>query len=175
MNKKAIITLVAAMSMTLAARADLLYFLTTAFDWSGPKNYDYCMVGVAKDGVAAWNDGQQVYLQIQATPGSGVEKDIYLAADDARYTAGPAWADVTDYTADGYTFYVETYENGALDPIWTYNETTAKSYATLLKEKHIYTEGTSLPDVTPWVVPEPSSGMMALLGFALLALRRKRV
>jgi len=177
MKKLMMMAVVAAMSF--GAQADLLYFLVDGFSYEGPKyNFDYAVVGVAKNGVQDWDEGKNVYLYIQPSAGSSAGASKTLAADNSgTYSvAGPAWADLSDYTANDYTFYIETYKYGfGQSPIWGYNSETAQSYQQLLAGNHIYINDTSTPNVTAWNVPEPTSGMLFLLGFAALSLRRKRV
>jgi len=175
--KKFAVMMVVVLGAAFAAQADvLMYFTANAFDWSGPKLFEFAMVGVAKDGETNWGTGgSQVYAKIYPSYDSK-EGDIFLASDGERYRA-TGWADITEYadTDAGYTFYVETYANTSDDPIIGYSADTAKTYAQLVQENHIYdTTSTAPQDLTAWNVPEPTSGMLLLLGSALLALKRKR-
>lgn len=177
--KKLVLMMVIGLGAAFAAQADLLmYFSVNAFDWSGPKLFTYASVGVAKDGVLDWNDGEKVYLLIATPEGGTTESDILLPYDRSPETGkgyhATGYADLTDYTANEYTFYVETYEYyESTEPIWGYSKDTAKSYEQLVQGNHIYDTGSTGPkDPTPWNVPEPTSGMLLLLGSALLALKR---
>jgi len=171
--KKLVLVMVIGLGAAFAAQADqLLYFTANAFDWSGPKLFDIARVGVAKDGETNWNGGNKVYLMIR--PDGGEDEYPLIASDEERYRA-TGWANLTDYTDySGYTFYVETYAVSApTEPIWGYSKDTAKSYEQLVQGNHIYDTGSTGPkDPTPWNVPEPTSGMLLLLGSALLALKR---
>lgn len=154
----------------LAARADLLYFMVSAFDWDGPKNFDYATVGATDDGGKT-----ATYLNIYSSPDMTGVETVIAGSDAERYTA-VGWADVTGYTDASmeYTFFVETWADGEDDPIWGYSSEKALSYAQLFKDGHIYIPGeTDAQDVTPWNVPEPSSGLLMLIGIAALGLRRK--
>jgi len=169
MKKLTILTLLFA---AFAARADLLYFLVDGYTPDGPvANFDFAMVGVADEKGATVG-----YLNIQPSVDSGATASPYIAADNSSVysSAGPAWADLSDYTTGDYKFYIETYRNDSDVPIWGYGVDTAMSYSQLLAGGHIYQPGVTDPqDVTPWQVPEPTSGMLLVLGFAALGLRRK--
>lgn len=91
------------------------------------------------------------------------------------------FGDLSGLSGASYNFVVElgNWESGR----WTNTamESEKVAYDTLVASKHITEwEGTSHSYGTPWsptsfsVVPEPASGIMVLVGGALLALRRKR-
>jgi len=177
MKKLMVLATVAALA--LGVRAEYLYFMSHSWTPEGPvANFDYVQVGVAKDGLTNWGAGEsQVYLTISPTYGSSASASEYLAGSSlGSYTvAGPAWADVTDYKDSQYTFYIETYKSGSTSPVWSYDSTTAMGYEALLAQDHIYVNDASLQSITPWMaIPEPTSGVMLLVGAALLALRRKQ-
>jgi len=177
---KKLLMMVAGMVLALCAQADLLYFLVNSYSPEGPKyNFDYAMVGVAKNvdnqWVTTWGAGEEkVYLQVQVDGGGSA--DYVDSVPSGYYTeAGPSKALIADeYKADGYAFYIETYAGDGTDPIWGFDEATALGYTALLQQGHIYTDTTAAQDVTPWNIPEPTSGMLMLLGFASLCLRRKQ-
>lgn len=100
---------------------------------------------------------------------------------DSSYVPTTWRADISDF-ADGsteYVFVIElgNYESGVWSMLAVSEEAT---YADLFKNRHIDTPSDyNQNPVTPWaptayVVPEPSSGLLVLVGAALLALRRRR-
>lgn len=127
--------------------------------------------------------------------GDGVADETYLSmlfnvdgkwqtfegADVCVLPVEEYWVDLGDYGSAGYSFVVElgNYEDGS----WTVATTSAAMTYSQLDEAHHITAnaGMALPGYTPWVatgytaVPEPTSGLLMLLGSALLALRRKRM
>lgn len=91
------------------------------------------------------------------------------------------FADLSELSGTAYSFVLElgNWENGK----WarTSMESEQVSYYTLAANKHISSWAEEAPSYgTPWtpggfqVVPEPSSGLMILLGVMALGLRRKR-
>jgi len=169
---KSVLALALVLVGVCMSRADLLYFMTSAYNGGDtPKFFDFAMVGVA-DG-----DGANVaYLDIKSTPDAGVATSKFLATDgDAGWDA-TGWADFGDYAQDGYVFYVETYLNDSDTPVWGYSPATAQTYQQLVAANHVYVPGSTDPqNVTAWAVPEPTGGVLLLLGLAALALRRKEV
>ncbi|MGN0853119.1 MAG: PEP-CTERM sorting domain-containing protein [Kiritimatiellia bacterium] len=97
----------------------------------------------------------------------------------AKIPVTEVWTDIGTPGA-GASFVVElgNWQDGS----WTSLASATADYASL--KDHIYTAPLSTPGYTPWIVtgftataavPEPTSGLLALMGAALLALRRKRL
>jgi len=169
--KKLVLMMVIGLGAAFAAQADLLYFKVSAFDWSGPKYFDFAQV-FAKN----VNTGESTSLGIKLTYDDPNEAEIVLTENYERYNA-EGWANISEkeWKTDDYVFYVSAMDAVKGEEVWGYSEDTAKSYAQLLEQGSIYIEGSTQPqDVKPWNVPEPTSGMLLLLGSALLALKRKR-
>jgi len=139
--------------------------------------------------VAATKDGSTVYLNLydpnQTSAGTVVDViDGYTIGSDAGTEAG-LWADVSDYS--GYTFAIELGNYDATGDKWEkFAWGESASYAALSEANYISFQGASDP-ADPWTgtfgsgfadggyaVPEPTSGMLLLMGGALLALRRRR-
>jgi hypothetical protein len=91
------------------------------------------------------------------------------------------FGDLSGLSGESYSFVVElgNYSDGR----WTRTsmESEKVSYDTLLAQKHITAWKNDAPSYgTPWVagnysvVPEPTSGLLTVLGIAFLALRRRR-
>lgn len=128
------------------------------------------------------NDGlSSGYLTIFAVNADG-SVSVYDGSVD--YGVGlPGWyfGDLSELSGTSYSFVIElgSWESGSW--VNTALESERVSYETLADNKHISIWENTVPtDGQPWVpegygvVPEPSSGIMTLLGMALLALRRKR-
>ncbi len=87
---------------------------------------------------------------------------------------GVQQADITNYTGDQYLFFVElvNYTDG------TSTEGYKWGYGDLVSSGYVAFGATDLPDVSASSnfanVPEPSSGLLLLMGGAMLALRRRR-
>lgn len=90
------------------------------------------------------------------------------------------FADLSSLSGTGYSFVLEL--GNYVDGSWVHTsmESTA-TYVELSANRHITKWESTAPSYgTPWkptsftVVPEPSSGLMLLVGGALLALRRRR-
>ena len=130
-------------------------------------------------------------LRVDDANGTVAYLDFYMLNDDSppvyeRWTPGsdgagiPVWAyaDVTGYTAASYSFAIElgNYEDG--EWVKTLASTDSVPYNNM--QEHIGTwEGITPVVTSPWKpasysVPEPSSGLLMLIGGALLALRRRR-
>jgi len=168
--KKLVLMMLIGLGAAFAAQADMIYFKVSAFAWTGGPNY-FDLAGVC----VATKDGEYVDRLTLKTQAIGGEEADMVEAEN-RYNA-EGWAVIANaWTSDEYVFYVDAYseEKGWDDPVYTYSADTAKTYNQLKQQGSIYTEGTSPQDVKPWNVPEPTSGMLLLLGSALLALKRKR-
>lgn len=162
MNMVKSVLLVAVIALASAVRAEsYLYWMVdsssaSAYDW------DYAAIKVV-------NDGNRVgYLTMDK------EKKFY--ADGANGIGG-AWASLGSYESNTYSFIVELYsdENG-----WQAQTSSAIAYQALSDGGYLYN---SMPSGGNKLVfgnftssaPEPTSGVLMLIGVSVLALRRKSV
>ena len=103
----------------------------------------------------------------------------YAESDKLGITAGYSpvgWgSDLGDYANSAYSFYVEIFglnnESLGLSSTLSYLALYSSGY---LGTGGIGTQATAAWEVSAFTVPEPTSGMLFLLGLAGLALRRKR-
>lgn len=79
----------------------------------------------------------------------------------------------------GYTFYIELLQwDDTLGQELRKGVSATSSYADLVSNKHVLGSGLDIPSLVVWApqtstVPEPTSGLLVLLGGALLLLRRR--
>ena len=145
------------------------------------KAYD---LGVNAARIRATSGDTVTYLSMLNPSAVGPGATIARLDYDMGYMNVPTmWqADITDFTSDSpeYSFVIElgNYENGSWSTL-AVSETV--SYSDLSDMQAVaQSNGAYNPNyATPWVaqsyvVPEPTSGMLVLVGAALLALRRRR-
>ena len=124
------------------------------------------------------------YLDVYDSKGKTLFPNAMLTIDPDNLSqlgqVGPVWSSLGEYADAAYAFTVELghWENDE----WTVMATSkTTNYAELLaggwtsSKTDIYPrEGPWSPTFTVTSVPEPTSGLMLLLGAALLALRRRK-
>ena len=135
----------------------------------------------------AWNIGNSTLL---ATAGYDADwgvwgasntealpsNDAVVAAGGQDYTIvlvnGDGVSDLASWTGDGKYYYLESGTSGTLtDP----TATGSITYATMLSDTYASADLWSEAAGTgPTPIPEPTSGLLMLLGMAGLALRRRR-
>ena len=125
-------------------------------------------------------DGSKGYLKLYGLDEGG---NVY-SLDGVAGVGLPAeyFADLSGLSGTSYSFVLElgNWKEGSW--VHTSMESQAASYESLVANKHISQWHETTPTYgTPWnpttgytVVPEPSSGLMLLVGGAFLMLRRRR-
>ena len=126
--------------------------------------------------VSGGTAGDNVYLGLWYDGASSADIDsLGLSSGSASAT----WADLGTYGTSDYSFTVELGNWTSGDWYAVANGTTT-SYNDLVSRGYVSTQGViSAPTFGAWdggtfTIPEPSSGLLALFGAALLGLRRKR-
>ena len=185
----------AAILLACAVRADGLTVLWWQVgDWldDTPTGESLAQVPVERVNGGGWTTAQDIgvtharirevstgtYLKILDMDDDGNTLDFTLDAIDVPMR----WvADISDFASGSpeYAFIIELGNYDGSD--WsTLALSEATSYADLAANHNIETASNYNPNpITPWmptsyVVPEPTSGMLVLVGAALLALRRRR-
>ena len=163
---KKIIMMFAAMALALGAQAASSY-LYWMLEEPTSMSFVYARVlGVSKD-------GETSYLTI-AEPGGGENAFVFNqnVPDLGNALSGQYYSLIPE-NASWKNFYVELYnwENAVV------GVSQSAAYADLV-EKFIYsdmgTAGVGSPYHFTAAIPEPSGGLLVLIGFGLMALRRKR-
>ena len=136
------------------------------------------MIGFAKADALYW----QVDTSADNAAYTGDFSDAALYTSDGNFIDAMdsaqkvALSDLRGYGSPEYSFYVELY-NASGDAVY---KGAAVSYTDLLNSGYISTTGVLTPTMLATSgfngasVPEPTSGMLLLIGGALLALRRRR-
>ena len=159
---------------------------------------DEFMGGICTDvRIAAHGSGGDAYLNMwywNQSDDYGYQPEISVYGLNEYYEAGPTYANIGNYTDASWTFVMElgVYDYGtgewtayAFSKPYTYEELKHCpgcdncDYWEVTGYNHIRPGELEIPDMLEWaacsfVTPEPNSGLLLLIGSALLALRRKR-
>lgn len=120
------------------------------------------------------------YAKLYATDGNTKTVLASVAAETDGKTVKPTLTQLGEYGSNTYSFYVEllNYANGESTSVYT--QPYASTYNELVSAGYVSTqamatpEGFALGGYNGAAVPEPTSGVLLLIGGAMLALRRRR-
>lgn len=140
-------------------------------------DYLYWMVNDTY-GQAAGTSSEDPYAKLVVITESGnIElsrqsaESVYAAWD----VSGAFSVDISSYSSDTYSFYVE---------LWNGYRTDSSTYSSLVANGYVYQVGLGVPSNiassggfgsnATYAIPEPTSGLLFLLGGMLLGLKRRR-
>lgn len=163
---------IAALALTTVSYTLFASFLLVYVEQDSALNFDYAAVKATGP-----SDGG--YLTVNDNPYTGtslVESDnTKRNFDEVQLLVDYTGENSYDYRSGDYNFCVELYDANmkllGLSDVFNYDDI----------RKYIYTSGQSSGGADAWKVssfysvPEPSTGLLALFGFALLALSRRRL
>lgn len=137
--------------------------------------------GYSVNGARLRVDGTEVYLNIYASGADAPYANnlLPIAKEDGYFTqAGPVYSYLGDYGSADYSFLVEL-GHWEGDEWLVMAVSRVASYEELVEGGWTTDNLQNYPRHGPWspgfAVPEPSGGLLMLLGASLLALRRRRL
>ena len=126
--------------------------------------------------------GNSTYLSflVWDDDGDGHVERVEIGGVDGTFIPVEAWADLTGYQGASYSFAVELGNFADGEWVKTLAASEPVSYDYLASQGHVGSWDDISADLTHvwrpsgYAVPEPSSGLLMLIGGALLALRRRK-
>ena len=167
------IVLMASLLLALAARADYLLWQVNQTGAEEPVSFAFARLTVKGYGVEAGT-----YLPQAGTNGKTDVLHATFPESENGLATLASYADLGEYANSAYSFAVELYafEGGAPSLVGVSDYVR---YDQMMKQFHVYSD-MSLSGIDPYVyrtfqsVPEPTGGLLVLMGLGALALRRKR-
>lgn len=167
------IVLMASLLLALAARADYLLWQVNQTGAEEPVSFAFARLTVKGVGVEAGT-----YLPQAGTNGKTDVVHATFPEPENGLATLASYADLGEYANSAYSFAVELYafKDGAPSLVGVSNYV---SYFQMMEQFHVYSD-MSLSGINPFVygkfqsVPEPTGGLLLLMGLGALALRRKR-
>jgi len=170
MMKKVVFALAVVVALSVRADDSYLYWMAGAI----PSQYDYKTVNLVAMNSDTWSwSADKVYLTPEGASDGGVtmEQVVDVSAMSDALISNVSGVD------NAWTFFVELLDGGS---ILAYSDglsyAAASSYMNSGSQFDIASANTwTTSSFTATPIPEPTSGMMVLLGMVVLALRRRRV
>ena len=167
------IVLMASLLLALAARADYLLWQVNQTGAEEPVSFAFARLTVKGDGVEAGT-----YLPQAGTDWKTDVLHATFPEPENGLATLASYADLGEYANSAYSFAVELYafegNTASLVGVSDYVK-----YDQMKERFHVYSD-MSLSGITPYTygtfraVPEPTGGLLLLMGLGALALRRKR-
>lgn len=157
--------------------AKMAFLIAAVLYWMGDASQDEVEYVLARVGVVDSSGETVAYLNF---PDS--DEMSALAVNDGTFKTDVGFADLGKYSSNEYGFFVEVMNYGdKFNPgnpeLYVTGTSYASSYQDLVSAGYVYGSPLELPTLAQaWApvvhIPEPSSGMLILLGIAILAIRR---
>jgi len=161
---KTILFAAALMVVSTASANSYLYWMIDTYNEYG--DWDYARIQVVQNGTKIGNFltfGDTPYSEIGTSPAN---------------TIGANYANLGSFVGDNYSYILELYSDSTG---WVAENKNAITYNALLAADAIYNGGGSGSTAFDFSgteftnVPEPTSGLLVVLGCALIGLRRRRI
>ena len=166
---KKIAVLILATVAVASVQASTLYWQVQSGTTSD--SFDYALLRVVNDGGSYGDAITSPSYALAGAAAEGSAPNQYVSVQNT---------DLGTYGADGYSFFVEmaTYNNGSWTPvargqIMTYDQLVSAGYVAndFIGANSAFAAASAF---NMGAVPEPTSGLLLLMGGAMLALRRRR-
>ena len=180
--KKLITICAVALSLGAFAADSYLYWMldeSTELSWTGTDKttsikaptYNKVALAVVTDATGKKVDN---YLSLYTVNGNPVTAPVSITATDGA----SLFAKLGDYAASGYSYYIELLNDstvvGRSADTLSYSAAAAYIQSAIGGTSQMTAQQWSTTAFTTAAIPEPTSGMLLLLGLAVLALKRKR-